>query len=343
MASTSEGAALTEAHRLEQQQVRNDFLAEFLALWVLLDSARLDVTGPGWVRALMPVVRRYRRRSAEVSTVYYERFAAAEAPSTPARVGRPRIELPPGVRRPEPARTPQPSRRQPARTPEPTRPSQPRPSSEMQVAPRDRRVRFDLDESAFQPRPDSERHRTRIEIPDIDWSRSDRAVEVSLIVTGPVGQKSKTSRGKPLQVARDESFVEASGAATRHVLTGGRQSLLTLVEGDMKAIGWIRVTDGDPCSFCAMLASRGARYKGDSFSESDPRFEGPGEFKVHDSCACTMEVIYSRQAAWPGRADEFYRLWRDNIHGKYSGKEARNAWRRLYEQRQRDARRDAVA
>lgn len=342
MASTSQGAALTEAHRLEQQQVRDAFLAEFLALWVLLDSTRLDVTGPGWVRALIPVIRRYRRRSAEVATVYYERFAAAEAPSTPSAAGveRPRIELPPGVQRPEPARTPETPRRQPLRTPEPSRA---RTTSEPQVAPRDRRVRFDLDESVFGPRPDSERRRTRIEIPDIDWSRSDRAAEVSLIVTGPVGQKSKTSRGKPLQVARDESFVEAAGAATRHVLTGGRQSLLTLVEGDMKAIGWIRVTDGDPCSFCAMLASRGAVYKQASFSQSDPRFEGPGEFKVHDSCACTMEVVYSRQAAWPGRGDEFYRLWRDNIRGKYSGKDARNAWRRLYEQRQRDARRSSAA
>lgn len=322
---------------MAQQQVRDDFLVEFLAMWALLDSTRLDVTGPGWVEAVMPLIRRYRLRSAQVSADYFERFAAVEAPAGPAPG---RVEPPPRGRPAAPPPTrPTPARRRPARTPEPVRTSR---LDDQQVAPRDRRVRFDFDESAFSPRIEGGR-RTRVEIPDIDWAPSDRAARVSLTVTGPVGQKSKAARGKPLQRARDESFVEASGAATRHVLTGGRQSLLTLVEGDMKAIGWIRVTDGDPCSFCAMLASRGAVYKKDSFSRSDPRFTGPGEFKVHDSCACTMEIVYSRQAAWPGRGDEFYRMWRDNIEGRYSGRDARNAWRRLYEQRQREQRRTEVA
>lgn len=336
MATTSQGAALTEQHRLAQQKVRDDFLVEFLAMWALLDSTRLDATGPGWVAAVMPLVRRYRLRSAQVATDYYGRFAAVEAPAGPA----PARSDTPAARPPVPSPTrPTPTRRQPARTPEPVRTSR---LDDQQVAPRDRRVRFDFDESAFSPRIEGERP-TRIEIPDIDWAPADRAARVSLTVTGPVGQKSKAGRGKPLQVARDESFTQAAGAATRHVLTGGRQSLLTLVEGDMRAIGWIRVTDGDPCHFCSMLSSRGAVYKEDSFSQSDPRFEGPGEFKVHDSCACTMEMIYSRQAAWPGRADEFYRMWRDNIEGRYSGQDARNAWRRLYEQRQREQRRTEVA
>lgn len=338
MASTSEGAALTEQHRLAQQQVRNDFLAEFLALWALLDSTRLDDTGPGWVAAVLPLIRRYRLRSAQVATDYYVRFAAVEAPTTPAPTPLPARSRPlPAEPAARPDRAPTLPRRGP-RTPEPARTSSR--ADPPQVAPRERRVRWDLDESVFAPRPDRQ---TRIEIPDIDWGPSDRAARVSLTVTGPVGQKSKAARGKPLRLARDESFVEAAGAATRHVLTGGRQSLLTLVEGDMRAIGWIRVTDGDPCAFCAMLASRGAVYKQDSFSQSDPRFTGPGEFKVHASCACTMEVVYSRQAAWPGRAAEFHRLWRDNIEGRYSGKDARNAWRRLYEQRQREQRRTEVA
>ena len=336
MASTSEGAALTEQHRAAQQQITSDFLAEFLALWALLDSTRLDDTGPGWVAAVLPLVRRYRLRSAEAATAYYVGFAAAEAPTTPTP--------PPASSRPslaEPAarpdRPPTLPRRGP-RTPEPVRPSSR--VDPPQVVARERRVRWDLDESAFEPRPDRQ---ARIEIPDIDWAKADRAAQVSLTVTGPVGQKSKAARGKPLRLARDESFVEAAGAATRHVLTGGRQSLLTLVEGDMRAVGWIRVTDGDPCAFCAMLASRGAVFKEDSFSRSDPRFTGPGEFKVHDSCACTMEVVYSRQAAWPGRADEFHRLWRDNIEGRYTGAEARRMWRQLYERQRRDARRTDVA
>jgi hypothetical protein len=338
VASTPEGRRLTEEHRLEQQAVRNEFLAEFIALWALLDSARLDETGPGWVRAVMRLIQGYRIRSAEVATRYYWDFRAAEAPSS---IGRPRIpdlsDAPPET---------------------PSRPSSPRPGR--QQTPRRRRdgfqgrraprelerviersgVRFDVDERAFDL---GERRRATIDIPDIDWKPRDRAVEVSLTVTGPIGQKAKAARGKPAQVARDESFVESSGAASRHVLTGGRQSLLTLVQGDMQAIGWVRVTDGDPCAFCAMLASRGPVFKKGSFAESDPRFTGPGEVKVHDHCACTLEAVYARDQLWPGRAQEFHKLWMDNIHRRYSGAEARRQWRRLIEEMRRENQRGAIA
>ncbi|MDN5931872.1 MAG: hypothetical protein L0I24_12555 [Pseudonocardia sp.] len=192
-------------------------------------------------------------------------------------------------------------------------------------------MRFEFDESVFSPRIEGER-RTRIEIPDIDWGPSDRAARVSLTVTGPVGQKSKAARGKPLQVARDESFVEASGAATRHVLTGGRQSLLTLVEGDMKAIGWIRVTDGDPCAWCALLAGRGPVY----------RSEQTASFSAHDACACSAEPVYSRDTLWPGRAAEFRRLYREVTAGT-SGRDSINAFRRAYERQQREKRESQVA
>ncbi|MDN5931055.1 MAG: hypothetical protein L0I24_08335, partial [Pseudonocardia sp.] len=148
MASTSQGARLTEQHRLAQQQVRADFLVEFLALWALLDSTRLDVTGPGWVAAVMPLIRRYRLRSAQVAADYYLGFAAVEAPATPGR-----IEIPTGTSRPPapipaPVR-PAPARRQPARAPEPARASR---LGAQQGAPRDRRVGVEFDEAGFSPR-----------------------------------------------------------------------------------------------------------------------------------------------------------------------------------------------
>jgi hypothetical protein len=325
MAATSQGARLTEAHRLEQQRVRDDFLAEFIALWVLLDSARLDETGPGWVSAVMRVIRAFRLRSAQVASRYFLEFQAAEAPVTVPRprIDAPRLELPAsGGRDASALPRPRPS--------EPRRPAQNRPAPEIPRAPRERRVRFDFDESLFQ-RDDRPRARVDLEIPDIDWGPSDRAAEVSLIVTGPVGQKSKAKRGKPADRARDESFVQASGAASRHVLTGGRRSLLTLLQDDPQALGWARVTDGDPCAFCAMLASRGPVYG----------TEASAKFEAHDACACTAEPVYSRDAPWPGRAVEFQELWHYATQG-YSGKDAINAFRRLYEQQQRDARR-AVA
>ena len=327
--------------------VRDEFIAEFLALWALLDTNRLDDTGPGWVAAVTRAIVAYRLLSAEIATRYYWEFRAAEAPDS---VARPRVPFD------EPSRptSPRPGRadRRGSAFPRPDRRRQtpPRRSDGFQGrrAPRELEraiegsgIRWDIDEDAIAR--SLQRPGARIEIPDIDWSETDRKVEIDLNIAGPIGQKSKIGKGRTPTEARDLSLVESSGAASRHVLTGGRRSLLTLVRDDMQAIGWVRVTDGDPCYFCAMLASRGPVYKKGSFSASDPRFTGPGNVKVHDHCACTLEAVYSRNAAWPGRAQEFHRLWREHIHRRYSGKEARRQWRRIYTQLQREGRLSEIA
>lgn len=334
MASTPEGRRLTEAHRLEQQQVRNQFLAEFIALWALLDSARLDETGPGWIRAVARLIAAYRLLSAEVATRYYWEFRAAEAPDSVARPRVPWTPPPPaGPSTGRPPRIQQPRserRQQPRRRRESGLRGQRTPRELERVIERSG-IRFDFDEDAVAR--SLERPGTRIEIPDIDWTPRDRAVEVSLNVTGPIGQKAKRARGKSERQARDESFVESSGAAARHVLTGGRQSLLTLLRQDSQVQRWIRVTDGDPCSFCAMLASRGPVYL----------TEDSAGFRAHDHCACTAEPVYHADAPWPGRAQEFHRLWMEHIHKRYSGAEARRQWRRIYEEIRREQRRSEIA
>lgn len=347
MAATPQGQSLTEQHRQAQQQVRAQFLLEFIALWQLLDSSRLDDTSPGWVSAVVRAISYWRLRSARVATQYYVEFRGVELPA----VAGPQIHLPPGVTRPDrrpappspptppsrpsptlqPARRPEPpaaNRRQAARS-EPRRDrSTTRPTPDVIPEPRNSRVTFNFDDTTL----DRPRRGIVVNVPDIDWDPSDRAAVVSMNVTGPASQKSKARRGKPLEKARDESFVEASGAATRHVLTGGRQSLLTLLGDDAQALGWARVTDGDPCAFCALLASRGPVYK----------TRQSAAFEAHDSCACTPEPVYSRDAPWPGHAADYRRLYRQSTRGT-SGKDAINAFRRAYEQRQRDARRSDVA
>ncbi len=117
------------------------------------------------------------------------------------------------------------------------------------------------------------------------------------------------------------------GSVQRHVGNGGRATLRNIVEEqDRQALGYIRVTRAKPCYFCAMLASRGPVYGDDSFDDSDPRFEGQGNVKVHDSCHCTIEPVYSSKTAWPGRGREFEGMWRDS-DGTLAG------FRRLYEGR----------
>lgn len=149
------------------------------------------------------------------------------------------------------------------------------------------------------------------------------ALETSLRVTGEVALKKRIG-GLPLndnipaltqqlliKQAIQETSVDISGAATRHVMNGGRDELLNAAADDPQALGYIRVTDGDPCYFCAMLASRGPVYDDLSFDDSDPRFIGPGEHKVHDHCGCSTEPVFDRKAKWPGKARAAETAWVD--------------------------------
>jgi hypothetical protein len=147
------------------------------------------------------------------------------------------------------------------------------------------------------------------------------SLSTSLRVTGEVALKSKiaslplTEKTLPsvqkalIKQAIEETATNISGSATRHVMNGGRDEIQQALDEDPVALGFIRVTDGDPCFFCAMLASRGPVYDDDSFDESDPRFIGEGSHKVHDHCGCSIEPVYSRKTQWPGRAQEAEEAW----------------------------------
>lgn len=123
------------------------------------------------------------------------------------------------------------------------------------------------------------------------------------------------------RVAQGKAAVDtAAAAAVRLVLNGGRGTLVDAVEADPVALGWIRVTDGDPCAFCALLASRGPTFKS----------RGSAGFQAHDSCACTAEPVYDRNTEWPGRNREWADLYSEVAQGQ---PDPLNAFRRAYENR----------
>jgi hypothetical protein len=171
------------------------------------------------------------------------------------------------------------------------------------------------------------------------------ALQTSLRVTGEVALKKRIStlpldeQGQPvltralLDKAMGDTATEISGAATRHVMNGGRDEIQSAIRADRIALGYIRVTDSDPCYFCSLLASRGPVYGEDSFSESDPRFIGEGSHKVHDHCGCSLEPVFSRKTQWPGKAKEFQDLWTDVTSDGTAGKEAIRQFRRRLEGR----------
>jgi hypothetical protein len=88
--------------------------------------------------------------------------------------------------------------------------------------------------------------------------------------------------GMSIAGAKDNGLVRVAGAMVKSVLAGGRMTIIEGVRADPVALGWQRVTSGDPCAFCRMLAARGATYK----------TEKAADFKPHDGCACTPEPLY---------------------------------------------------
>jgi hypothetical protein len=75
------------------------------------------------------------------------------------------------------------------------------------------------------------------------------------------------------------------------VLHQGRDALINATQSDKEAKGWARVTEPDACSFCRLLATRGAVYK---TRES-------GDFRAHTkkpdgsggTCRCNVEPVFN--------------------------------------------------
>lgn len=131
-------------------------------------------------------------------------------------------------------------------------------------------------------------------------------VAASIYVTGRDGLRTALDAGQSTTAAKETVFVRTSGAVTRHIANGGRQTLIDSVQNDPKALGWARITDGNPCYFCLALASRGAVYK----------TEQTADFRAHDHCGCTVMPVY-KGTQIPG-----LQQWRDIYNAAQTQAEA---------------------
>lgn len=169
-------------------------------------------------------------------------------------------------------------------------------------------------------------------------------VETSLRVTGPIAYQRRVSRIKELddldprveKALMDDAFrasaKTSSAAAVRLVLDGGRHTMREAAVNDHLALGWARVTQANPCYFCAMLASRGFDYGKHAFDDSNRLFDGAGKAKVHDSCQCTMEPSFSNKSELPEHSAQWESLWAD-VTGDVFGVEKARKFRAAYEGR----------
>jgi len=129
--------------------------------------------------------------------------------------------------------------------------------------------------------------------------------------------------------------------AKRHSIDGARRLISAAARSDRDVLLMYRETDEDPCYFCALLASRGPDYLDDAFDKTDARYEGPGDVKVHDGCACVKRTVWKSQKS-KFELPEMNRLaediWKMDEVSKAGDNRAQiNAFRRLWEGRARTA------
>lgn len=151
----------------------------------------------------------------------------------------------------------------------------------------------------------------------------DPGVRASLLTVGPYDYANKMRDIRSLDVgpqqekaliaeAKQVTTKKLAAAVVRHAQAGGRQTIFDNAQKDQVALGWVRVTRADPCAFCAMLASRGLRYRAfreDSFVASNAQFTGDGDAKVHDECGCSMKAVYSTNDPLVARTEKFNEMW----------------------------------
>lgn len=99
---------------------------------------------------------------------------------------------------------------------------------------------------------------------------------------GLAGAVNARRRGRSTREAMRNALVRASGVVSTTALNGGRHTVERSIQGDRQAQGWQRVTGGNPCAFCAMLASRGPAYRG----------QASAGFQAHSHCQCAAEPTY---------------------------------------------------
>jgi hypothetical protein len=151
---------------------------------------------------------------------------------------------------------------------------------------------------------------------------SPQLVTATLDSTGPYALLGRIKQAQPIAQAMESTSVVMSGAASRLIQNGARQAVLAAVQADPEAVAWMRVTAANPCSFCAMLASRGFSYKS----------QESAAFLAHNHCRCVAVPAFTAKDIEALRDNGLYREWKQVTKG-YSGKDALNAWRRYWDQK----------
>lgn len=172
-----------------------------------------------------------------------------------------------------------------------------------------------------------------------EWS-TERAL-ASLHSTGPAAFKTHIAAGGTPVAARGVMASRLAGSAERLAMAGERETVEATIDESEEIVGWRRVGDGDPCSWCAMLISRGAVYK---TAESAGQVVGrAGRVRgnqamgegYHDMDGCTVVPLYESEEE-PDDVADLYDQWSEVTAGSRSNADALRKWRQYWEHRDDD-------
>jgi hypothetical protein len=131
-----------------------------------------------------------------------------------------------------------------------------------------------------------------------------------LNIMGP-GMYAHYAKDNPPENASTMAANGLKGSVTRLVLMGGRDTVTGTSQQDPVAKGWERVIEPGACSFCSMLAGRGAVYK-----------ESTVDFRAHDHCKCVARAVFIGE---PSVNTGLSKAWGEATAGT-RGKAAIAAW-----------------
>lgn len=106
---------------------------------------------------------------------------------------------------------------------------------------------------------------------------------------------------EPLPVRLERAEKKAEAVAQKLVVDQARETVREAVRRDRQATGWARTAAIGACSFCKLLAIRGAVYEQDTV-----------DFRAHDGCHCGVVPIFRGQRfVLSDKAKEWERLYQE--------------------------------
>lgn len=136
----------------------------------------------------------------------------------------------------------------------------------------------------------------------------------------PDAPATTAAQREPLEARLVQAEKKAELVAQKLVADTGRGTVLEAVQRDRQATAWARSAALGACSFCKLLATRGAVYKRDTV-----------DFRAHDGCHCGVLPVFAGQRfELSDKAKEWERLYQQYA-APHSGDQLRRFRRALAE------------